>query len=169
MGVFTGQRKAVKQYFRHSIQREPMNKPILQLHEEMVRVIGRFDGETTGTAKTDHCYRIAADYWQLAKEEIRVNGFPHAAAEIDFFRNQKTKFTGLLEYYLLLFRYQIHSNAGNAVLEQFRREETDRSRKIPRDPRHFYQLLRGSADRLGRPLFPSPEASQGPATAVPSL
>ena len=105
-----------------------MNEPILQLHEEMIRVISRFDGETTGTAKTDHCYRIAADYWQLAKEEIRVNGFPDDPAEIDFFRNQKAKFTGSLEYYLLLFRYQIQANAGGTMLEQFRREETDRIR-----------------------------------------
>jgi hypothetical protein len=59
-----------------------------------------------------------------------VNGFPHDAAEIDFFRNQKAKFTGLLEYYLLLFRHQIHGDAGSAVLEQFRREETDRIRKF---------------------------------------
>jgi hypothetical protein len=107
-----------------------MNKPILQLHEEMIRAIGRFDDETTGTAKTDHCFRIAADYWQLAKEEIRANGFPHDAAEIDFFRNQKATFTSLLEYYLLLFRYQIHADAGAAVLEQVRREETDRVRKF---------------------------------------
>jgi hypothetical protein len=107
-----------------------MNQPILQLHEEMIRAIGQFDGETTGTAKTDHCYRIAADYWQLAKEEIRVNGFPDDAAEIDFFRNQKAKFTGLLEYYLLLYRHQIHAADGSAVLEQFRREETDRIRKF---------------------------------------
>jgi len=107
-----------------------MNEPILHLHEEMIRAIGRFDSETTGTAKTDHCYRIAADYWLLAKEEIRVNGFPDDAAEIDFFRNQKAKFTGLLEYYLLLFRYQINADAGSAVLDQFRREENDRIRKF---------------------------------------
>jgi hypothetical protein len=105
-----------------------MNEPILQLHEEMIRAISRFDGETTGTAKTDHCYRIAADYWQLAKEDIRVNGFPDDPAEIDFFRNQKAKFTGLLEYYLLLYRYQINADAGNAMMEQFRQEETVRIR-----------------------------------------
>ncbi len=98
--------------------------------KKWVWAIGRFDVETTGTAKTDHCYRIAADYWQLAKEEIRVNGFPDDPAEIEFFRNQKAKFTGLLEYYLLLFRYQLHADPGSAVLEQFRREETDRIRKF---------------------------------------
>ena len=36
-------------------------------------------------------YRIAADYLQLAKEDIRVNGFPNDPAEIDFFRNEKAK------------------------------------------------------------------------------
>jgi hypothetical protein len=39
-----------------------MNEPNLQLYEEMIRAIGRFDGETAGTAKSGHCYRIAADY-----------------------------------------------------------------------------------------------------------
>jgi hypothetical protein len=121
-----------------------MNEPILQLHEEMIRAIGGIDGETTGTVKTDYCYRIATDYWQLVKEEIRVNGFPDDAAEIDFFRNQKAKFTGLLEYYLLLFRHQIHANGGSAVLEQFRREETDRTRKFRETHAIFINYYEGA-------------------------
>jgi hypothetical protein len=126
-----------------------MNEPILQLHEEMIRAIGRFDGQSTGTAKTDHSFRIATDYWQLAKEEIRVNGFPDDPAEIDFFRNQKAKFTGLLEYYLLLFRYQIHADSGSVILEQFRQEETDRIRTFRETHAvfiHYYEEARTDWD-----------------------
>jgi len=115
----------------------------------MIRAISQFDGEPSGTVKTDHCYRIAADYWQLAKEEIRTNGFADDPVEIDFFRNQKAKFTGLLEYYLLLYRYQIHADAGSAATEQFRREATERIRRFRETHAvfiHYYEEARRDWD-----------------------
>src|ERR1700685_174840 len=79
-----------------------MKETILLLHEEMIKAIGRLGGETTGSALTDRCYHIAAEHGQRVKEYIRRTGFPDDAEEIDFFKNQKVLFTGLLEFYLLL-------------------------------------------------------------------
>ncbi len=107
-----------------------MKKTILLLQEEMVKAIGRLGGETTGSALTDRCYHLAADHWQRAKEHIRQTGFANDAEEIDFFKNQKPLFTGLLEFYLLLYRFQVHVDAGSTVLEEFRKDEVARIRKF---------------------------------------
>jgi hypothetical protein len=107
-----------------------MKETILQLHGDMEQAIARLDGEATGTVRTEKCFQIAADYWLLVKQYIRQIGFPDDNAEIDFFKNQKAKFTAPLEYYLLVFRYQVHADAGTVVLDRFRREETDRIRKF---------------------------------------
>jgi hypothetical protein len=105
-----------------------MKETILQLHRDMEQAIGQPSGETTASARIEECYRIAADYWQRTKQHIRQTRFPDDAAEIDFFKNLKPTFTGLLEYYLLLFRYNVHAEPGGSVLEQFRMEEINRIR-----------------------------------------
>jgi RteC protein len=107
-----------------------MKETILQFHGDMERAIARLEDEATGTVRTEKCFQIAADYWLLAKQHIRQTGFPDDAAEIDFFKNQKATFTGSLEYYLLLYRYYVHADAGREVVEQFRREEAARILKF---------------------------------------
>jgi hypothetical protein len=107
-----------------------MKQTLLLLHKEMEEAIDRLGNRTTETAITEQCYQIATDYWRRAKHEIRQTGFPDDAAEIEFFKNIKVKFTGLLEFYLLLYRYQVHAGGGTALLEQFRQEETLRTRKF---------------------------------------
>src|ERR1700727_347769 len=107
-----------------------MKETILQLHHEMEQAIGRLGAETTGKAMTELCYQVTTHYWQRVKETVRRSGFQDDAMEIDFFKNIKPKFMALFEYYLLLFRYQIHAEGGGAVLEQFRQDETERFRKF---------------------------------------
>jgi len=107
-----------------------MKETILLLHEEMIKAIGRLGGETTGSALTDRCYHIAADHWQRIKEYIRRIGFSDDADEIDFFKNRKVLFTGLLEFYLLLYRFQVYAGAGSGLLEEFRKGEVDRIRNF---------------------------------------
>jgi hypothetical protein len=107
-----------------------MKETILQLHEEMNQTLDRLGSEPAGTVHTEQCYQAVEQYWKLAKQEVRQTGFPDAAAEIDFFKQLKAKFTGPLEYCLLLYRYQLYADAGSAELQQFRQVETDRIRRF---------------------------------------
>jgi hypothetical protein len=107
-----------------------MKETILQLHEEMAKAIGQPGGDTIGTARIEKSYNIAADYWQRVKKVVRRSVFASDAEEIDFFRNRKVMFTGVLEYYLLLFRFQMYADTSSTALENFRRDETDRIRKF---------------------------------------
>ena len=128
-----------------------MKEPILLLHEEMVQEIGRLGGEKTGSALTDRCYHIAADHWQRAKQYLRQTGFADDAEEIDFFKNQKVLFTGLLEFYLLLYRFQVYAGGGSGVLEEFRKGEVDRIRKfreIHASFKNYYDQARTEWDDL---------------------
>jgi hypothetical protein len=118
-------------FFFNLLNLRTMKENILQLHRDMDQAIARLDGEPMGTTRTEQCYQIAADYWQRVKDQLRPTGFPDDASEIDFFKNQKTTFTGPLEYCLLLYRYYVYADTGREVVEQLRQEETDRIRKFP--------------------------------------
>jgi hypothetical protein len=96
----------------------------------MVQEIGRLGGEKTGSVLTDRCYHVAADYWQRVKQYLRQTGFADDAEEIDFFKNRKVLFTGLLEFYLLFYRFQVYADGGGGVLGEFRKDEADRIRKF---------------------------------------
>jgi hypothetical protein len=107
-----------------------MKETILRLHAEMEQVLTQLDGTIPGTALTDQSYEIATDYWKRVKQLVRGSGFTADADEIDFFKKLKVLFTGPLEYYLLLYRFQIYAGAGSDALQQFRDEETDRMRRF---------------------------------------
>jgi hypothetical protein len=103
-----------------------MKETILSLYEEMERAIVKITTSASGPAVTEQYYQVTDQYWQLAKQQVRQSGFADDMAEIEFFKHLKPKFTGPLEYYLLLFRYQKYVEAGPAALEKLRLEELDR-------------------------------------------
>jgi hypothetical protein len=113
-----------------------MRKTILQLQEEMEQAIGQIWGRKSGdlcqagTEMTEQCYQVAARYWERVRHLVRQSGFPDDSREIEFFKNIKPGFTSLLEYYLLLYRFQVHADADSATQEQFRQDELDRIRKF---------------------------------------
>lgn len=103
-----------------------MKETIRSLQEEMERALGQLAGPNHDNPAPESGYRLVAEYWQRLKLHIRQSGFPDDAAEIDFFRNIKPRFTFLLEYFLLLVRHQAYADAGAEALEAFRREERGR-------------------------------------------
>lgn len=107
-----------------------MNETPLHLLTELETVIGRIDESKTDKAMTERRYETVAHYWQRVKDRLRQSNFPSDAAEIDFFRNIKPKFTAFLEYFLLLYRYQVYAGGGEDALDQFSREELDRIQKF---------------------------------------
>lgn len=103
-----------------------MKDTILQLHAEMEDRIARLGGVTVGTAMSEEAYLVTTQYWQRVKQLVRDSGFADDASEIDFFKNLKSKFTSLLEYYLLVRRYQDYSDGIPEVIERLRQQETTR-------------------------------------------
>lgn len=105
----------------------------------MEQAIARIGHYPSGTTLTEQSYQVAAHYWQRAKQEVRQSGFHDDAAEIDFFKHLKPRFTALLEYYLLLFRYYLFADAGSDALEQYRKDEIDRIRQFRETHASFIQ------------------------------
>jgi hypothetical protein len=100
-----------------------MKDVILRMHLEMEQAITHLGVDITDTNLIDQSYHLADQYWRRVKQQVRASGFRDDAEEIEFFKYIKPKFTGLLEFYLLLFRYQVHAEEGNPFVDQMRRDE----------------------------------------------
>jgi hypothetical protein len=107
-----------------------MKSTILELHAEMEQAIEYISDSTNRMTVIEQSYQIADAYWQRVKHLIRGSGFPDDAAEIDFFKHLKPKFTTHLERFLLLYRYQGYVDSGGNTLIEFAREEMDRIRRF---------------------------------------
>src|ERR1700730_8226903 len=100
-----------------------MKETILELYDEMEQAIEYISHSTNRMAVIEQSYQIADAYWQRVKHLVRQSGFPDGAAEIEFFKHVKPKFTAHLEYCLLFYRYQGYIESGGDTLREFRREE----------------------------------------------
>ena len=63
---------------------------------------------------------FARHHWQQVKELALRSGFANADEEIDFFSRVKPRFTGLLEFYTLLYQYRLFcpdGQSGNSFLQ----------------------------------------------------
>ncbi|HTR29586.1 MAG TPA: RteC domain-containing protein [Puia sp.] len=107
-----------------------MKESILGLRDEMEQAIEYVSHSANRMSAIEQGYQIADAYWQRVKHLIRGSGFPDNAAEIEFFKHIKPKFTAHLEYCLLLYRYQGYVESEGEALTAFRAEETERIRKF---------------------------------------
>ena len=58
--------------------------------------------DMTEQEQAGHAYKIALQCWQQVKGEMKRYEFKDANEEIDFYKNIKPKFTGYIEYLILL-------------------------------------------------------------------
>jgi hypothetical protein len=107
-----------------------MQEYLLKLYDQLTAEINRIATETTGAPLADRAFDAASRYWQQVKLHVRQNGFADTNAEIEFFKTIKPKFTALLEFYLLLFRYWLYADSAVGVREKFRQDELERIRKF---------------------------------------
>jgi len=107
-----------------------MKETILRLHEDLHQELNKLSNEGTASIDAEQGFRIASDYWQQVKNLVRQNRFSDEAAEIDFFKNIKPKFTSQLEYFLLLYRYQVYASGDPVDYATYRREEITRLEKF---------------------------------------
>lgn len=107
-----------------------MRKTILGLYDEMEQAIEYISQSANRMSAIEQSYTVADAYWQRIKHLIRDSGFPDGAAEIEFFKHIKPKFTAQLEYFLLLYRYQGYVESDGDTLKEFRLTEIDRIQRF---------------------------------------
>jgi len=77
-----------------------------------------------GPGQTEACFKICLHHWTLLRELVKLEGFADDAAEIHFFKDVKPRFTGLLEFYHLVYFHQLFCPAGGPVdIEAFEQHE----------------------------------------------
>ena len=83
-------------------------------------------GADRGPIQTESCFKCCLRNWEACKTMVRETGFDNDDAEIRFFRLFKPRFTGQLEYYSLVYQYQLFHPHAPGDLAAFRRRERDK-------------------------------------------
>lgn len=65
-----------------------------------------------GPEQAEACFKSCLRQWTLVKELARLQDFSDETAEIHFFKEVKPLFTGLLEFYHLVYFHQLFCPAG---------------------------------------------------------
>jgi RteC protein len=77
-----------------------------------------------GPDQTEACFKICLHHWTLLRELARRQDFEDDAAEIHFFKEVKPLYTGLLEFYHLVYFHQLFCPGGGpADIAEFQRNE----------------------------------------------
>lgn len=117
-----------------------MKKTLSELTEDLHAETARLP-QSTSQVETEKYFQLTDDFWCQAKAVARETGFKDDKAEIQFFKTIKAIFTGLLEYYILLYRYQGHAGGSVDDLAEFRRKELDRINEFRQTHEAFVRYL----------------------------
>ena len=79
-----------------------MQNSIEQLYQEMMEAIKAKSCQPNKTDLVESCFWIANNYWNSLKKNIDTASFIQLSQEIDFFKNQKPKFTSQIQFYTIL-------------------------------------------------------------------
>jgi hypothetical protein len=86
-----------------------------------------------GSDQTEACFKVCLHHWRLVKELARLQDFEDDIAEIHFFKAVKPRFTGLLEFYHLVYFHQLFCPAAGSTdilaFEQHERSKIERFRQ----------------------------------------
>jgi hypothetical protein len=88
------------------------------------------------------CYKIGLNYWKKARDVLRHNGFGTEAQEIAFFSTVKPRFTGQLEYFMLLYQYRLFCPPDKPDIVAFREHEIDKIRRFRDIHANFLRFYR---------------------------
>ena len=81
-----------------------MDVRYLLLYNDMLACIERcFDIDLPELEQAESCFWITSNYWNRLKELKSPLIFENEEDEIDFFKNVKPGFTGMIEYYTILY------------------------------------------------------------------
>jgi hypothetical protein len=97
---------------------------VLQGQEQSIAALTKAAG--LGLESTQKCFEICNRAWGHVKKIVRNHGFTSDTEEIEFFKTLKPKFTGPLEFYLLLFRYRMFESGDPAVFRDYCENELRR-------------------------------------------
>lgn len=80
-----------------------MNPLLEKLHTEMITDIERcFEMELTEAEQVESAFKVALKYWNEAKIILTDHEFETVKEEVNFYKHEKVKFTGYIEYFMLL-------------------------------------------------------------------
>jgi hypothetical protein len=109
--------------------------------------------ETDPIRQFERSYETTVFNWMLLKDKIIVHQFESLNEEVDFFKNIKPRFTGEIEYYSLLYHFEIFKPANELELISFLHNEGMRLENFIEKNRSFYQYYKSNRNDYDQIYF----------------
>jgi hypothetical protein len=145
-----------------------MQDPWQHLFDALCLDLERIErGTMPGATQIEACFRCCLEHWTQARELARQRGFADEPSEIQFFRQIKPSFTGLLEYYHHVYFHQLFCPPGDRseflAFEQNERAKMQQFREANAAFIAYYETGATDQDaayflRRHRPTDPAPYA-----------
>lgn len=120
-------------------------KIVQELKAEIKRVWQNHPGTKNGAEVS---FLLCSNYWRKLKELAAGSTFPHAGAEMNFFKEIKTGVTSEFEYYSLLCQSELFKPENPAEEYDYWRMESERlERFTSRFPPYYEYYVSGRTDR----------------------
>jgi RteC protein len=89
------------------------------LYESLVLDINAIlQQDSPDTQKMESCFRCGIDHWNRLKAKIKSEGFASDGEEIHFFKDNKPRFTGEIEYYTQRYHALLFFPASDKETQQ---------------------------------------------------
>jgi hypothetical protein len=108
-----------------------------QLYQELTLLLC---SELSGTERIEACFKCTLLHLAKLKQLVNQTGFTDDPEEIHFFKHIKPQFTGRLEYYTLIYNFQLFHPIDNPFdLYAYCHRERQKVVKFTRDQETFIQ------------------------------
>ena len=105
--------------------------------------------DTPELEKIESCFKSSLDYWGKLQQLVKGYDFQSVADEIQFFKEIKPRFTGLIEYYTQRYHALLFMPAGDALeLGRFWKWELRKIERFYENNEDFCRyMLEGASDK----------------------
>ena len=98
------------------------------------------------------CYEISNRYWEALKQKLIDFSFISKEDEIFFFKNIKPRFTSEIEYFKLIYHFEV-LNPPVGVLDKFMFMEKKRLNRFIQQNAEFYSYYKSNGTHLDEKYF----------------
>jgi hypothetical protein len=96
--------------------------------------------------KIELCFTRSMQYWNKLKEFVKMHDFENEIEEIQFFKHVKPRFTGLIEYYIQIYRAHLFMpSKGHEERQAFWQNELLKIDKFYDTYNVFYEYYKSGA------------------------
>src|ERR1700738_2639938 len=124
-----------------------MQKKYLPLYKELLDDLrGILRLEIQEVERIQLCFNSSMRYWNKIKEFVKMHSFENEMEEIQFFKHIKPRFTGLIEYYIQIYRAHLFiPSKANEERQIFWEHELQKIDRFYATHNAFYEYYKSGA------------------------